>query len=593
MLQPTQGAVIINHTWATKTWAHFYNKFNVSQLRGVIIDPLYLNTNITHQDENDELIFVDPMLGNHEFRTFVGRQYQKVKISRNQAKIAALEKALANVDFDAEIFYDETLPEVALALFFIQKIDRQQITTILEAWQLSKNYMIEHFHRILDDHNNFTPAAKTILLPAINGNLKKIKQMSDDQIEQFRLLVAACHPAEQIFYISDIGRLRQTINSDDEFLANMLISLGSIYIQYKNPDKSLENAALVHISSSVHDALGLARYGDEYVRPISRLGQFTMDDIEEGVFNGMRISALSFPGVKTFGSTLHNWEEVDDKEATAHDKNYHIDVMSITPKPFVAAFKYIVLLARKHLPYHSSREIWDLIDLDYTYFFDNPNLQLDHSNLTAMSHAFCEMIKKRAYLATGSLIRAGQPTVLGLLIFLDMAKHPDRWKNDFKIDPEQLLNPYVLFYSVIKGSYHLMQDDPIEMQLLKCQIRLATDYYQLVLLNKFLDEYQTEIRQRINVKKFTDDLKQTHPKLFEQLKNKDKNTLHFTFEGSLFKMSQVTDLKKRYELHQQFKLFKEKKPATMDAKSYQKQLAINEEHENSLAANDELKKIFW
>ncbi|STX28855.1 Uncharacterised protein [Legionella beliardensis] len=333
-----------------------------------------------NQRTSDKKIWVNPR-GNHsqQFIYFLNGQF--VKKSLNKAQVLALEIALQAADWDAAIFSHRDLPHIALALFAADKISHQQMCTTLERHYVFKDFKPRKTYRILDSEGNFTEAAKTILLPAVTA--PKQLPLSDEQLESFRLLVLTLEPSEQIFYTTETGHL--TFDTYDKSLGHDLLNLGSLYVhKYEERSSEEDNEAmlvdkkeLVCLSTGAFDALGIARFEQYYVRPISRLGVLSVDDIMQGVRFFTRSAAMAFPGTPNY-ENIHKFKNVTLKEALDHDR-FHSLLMSKTPKCLIQALWHISDNLKQQTQLNINKEIWHWHDAEFTYAYDSEDL---HNALT-------------------------------------------------------------------------------------------------------------------------------------------------------------------------------------------------------------------
>lgn len=428
--------------------------------------------------ELDTLVTVNPK-GNHtdEFHHFIQKAVQgeskenkTIKKSINENKRLALFHAINRGNWDDPVFNDQTLSELTLSLYASNKITRSQAVTILERVQTFRESPHVRTCLILaNDH--FTEEAKEAL-PFLNDE-NYHRYLNAEQREEFRLLVLTLPKSEQYFYLTKKG-VRLSFFSLGSFLVNQTAIM-------------LHKEHIAHLSNGALDALGIAQFGlSEYARPLRRLGMFTKLDIEAGVKEHMRYSALHYPNTVPYHN-IHGHTEITAFEGTAHDI-YHSLIMSAIPNPFLDAFTYIAHIARENSKLQWSLEIWDWRDVDFKYFFENKlNYRKIIQNFEKqtvpeekdtstqrfnihMTQLFCRMLiagnntslmSEQGYLTRNSFV-----TPLGIFIFMDFVKNPDIWQS-FYICPEHLVHPYYEKYQIAKILYPIIKNDPPKIQALK------------------------------------------------------------------------------------------------------------------------------
>lgn len=405
------------------------------------------------------------------------------------------------------LFADPYFAEIVLGLFPAEKIDFQQLSTLLELNQnlnhgskfrknlhvLRENKLIlQSVYPILNDKNEFTAEAENILLTTIKSK-DPSTLLNIHQIEEFRLLVAALPKSEQYFYVLT-GKDKSTF-----LLTSYLLPI--VGYQYKD--------AMLGFTCGVRNAYGLACFGfEDYMPMVFRLHRQLMKDIEEGEKKGVRWGAMHYPNTFPYND-IHNWKAVTPFLASRHDE-YHSRVISSIPKRFLNAFWYIVEMTREVTKFNYSREIWCLIDAEFPYFRDHETKEEDPKSKTQL---FLETLKNsnKNHVA----IIHGEHNILsivGIIMLLDMRKNMDIWINRFDIYP-QYLNPY---WEQLNEIYPEIINDSLKIQILKCQL-----YFEIInnpslsftiefkILNKII-EYESISDDQLQFQKIPSDKKYYH-----------------------------------------------------------------------------------
>lgn len=457
---------------------------------------------------------------------------QKIKRSLNRKKLRSLANAVHFGDWDDSIFQDQTIPQLAMSLYASSQITQQQIYSILERHQIKKSLQIKKTYPILDKNNQFTPDAKHYLTRFFKYRWH-LKTLSEEQIEDFRLLISTLPISERVFYTTDLGSVERYS------LGNRLVALDSVYMQ---------DNELIHLTSGARDALGIARFGEnEYVRPMLRLGMQTVHDIEHGVRKQARYTAIAYPNTKAYADELHGWQNVTAFEATSHDF-YHMNIMSTIPKNLLRGLWRLVDITRKNTGMKMSKEIWDWIDAEYNLTFHNHrHLNTDNLNEKQTTELFCNILR---YATSGKTGRGGalvkrqnaffphnrwSPNPLGIIAYLDMLKNPDKW-SEMGINPDYLISPFKQHLAAIRDIYPQIENNSFKIQMVKCLMRLTMGSQVKYGTLDLVDEFTTEIEQKISIKKI---------KKAEETSQNPANTIQFTYDGTEISATKIyNDLKK-------------------------------------------------
>lgn len=433
--------------------------------------------------------------GNHHgnFKHLVNQQ--PIKRSLNAQKQALLQEAMVNAHWDAPIFKDDTLPQLAMSLFASGKITQQQVYSILERAQTIQDYAYEKTYSILDENNQFTPEAKELLIKKIQ-HLKYLNPLSAQQLETFRLLILTLPPSERFFYTTSYHRWNNLHS-----LAHRLYHLDAVYL--------ISNQVL-NLSCGARDALGLARFGEEYVRPMPRLGKLSVDDIEHGVVHAARYAALGYPETQAYGDVLHGWSNVNHFEAISHDI-YHGHIMSLIPSNLLKALQRFASITRNQTGHRWSKEIWDWIDGDFNHFFHN-RIQTNNFNSRKTTTLFCDMLMygtgstKPEYIQGGYLTQTHlstssfELTLHGAMIYLDMIQNQSEWLK-LNINPNYLGSPFYEHYNAIKNIYAFIQDDDLVAKIAKCMLYVAYSQKTILVKPDVIFNFINQTKEKFSIKK--------------------------------------------------------------------------------------------
>lgn len=387
--------------------------------------------------------------GKLQIRLRVGRKHHPdfVYFLNNQVILKSLDsekrKRLAAVllagDWNNAILKTKELPYLAMSLCQEQRITLMQLFTVLDYVGNSQNAPIAEVFPILDLEGNFSPAARLNLLSSEAFHASGKEHFSSpDVLESFRLKVAALPQSEQIFYL---------VPCNNTSLETSLTSLKAIW---KATHSESHNLVL---SYGAIDALGRALYDRQYKEVFCRLGIQSPLDIEGGVRRGFRIAPAFYPGIIVYGD-IHGVPDITYFTASRHDW-YHSKVLSCIPLPIQAASLHMVDVARHFFKQDInsllSKEIWNWIDAEFSYFFYRSNFKNELLTVEKTSEYFYQFLIN----AEGSyLLSHGKLTPVGAAILIDMLINKERWISNFKIDPEYLREPFRVHFQWLKENYN-------------------------------------------------------------------------------------------------------------------------------------------
>ncbi len=528
--------------------------------------------------KKDTLIFVNPN-GNHDsnFNHLVNKN--KIKRSFNKDKLQLLKNAIDSGDWKAEIFNDETLPQLAMSLYAAEKITPHQIYSILEYHQTKNDYAVEEIYRILDDENQFTKAALSYLLPLFNDR-KNVKNPSSEELESFRLLVSALPPSERIFYVTGVGKTYLNPHTMGETLINtdglygrqkddvahrnqrqelikqfnaqiehveeiikqseLLGQQSTIehetllekqeYLMYIRDWRANDNQydEIIHLSSGAQDAIGIALFGENnFVRPMSRLGGQSLEDIEHGVRHDARYTATQYPETKPYRDGLHSFHNITPLEASGHDKQ-HATVMSTIPTHLRQGLLRLVDVTREYTKLKWSKEIWSWAEIDYLFAFRNNKTLAAPTTIKESTELFCDI------LIFGGDVRnknyGTELTPVAALTYLDMIKNKGKWRQ-IGINPNDLVSGLKTHFTNISILYPFIANDAPNIQMFKCLL------YSELLKN---DANKETLPKRINQY-----ISHLDAKKIDISKMPRENTIVMTYDGQLISPAIIKDFQVR------------------------------------------------
>jgi hypothetical protein len=392
--------------------------------------------------------------------------------STNQEKLKKLEKAIqANpADWKNSIFQDPALPHLAIGLYEDGLISTHQFFSILDFNQAQRDLKNIQFYRILDDNGQFTAEAKKILLPSFKTKTHAVR-VEDHQLEAFRMMLLQLPPSERVFYTHDITE--QFTGSYE--IGRVLKNYGVI----KEFDKKI-----IRLPFGAEDALGLAQYGEQYVRIFPRLGNLEREDIEYGVKHHLRPAAMYFPNIHV-NDVIHGFKKVKPVIATDHDR-HHAKVLSATPLAIRQGFWTLTTLFRDVFKFYWSKEIWDKSDFDYRHvWLQNSGTVPRDLSPQQMTELFCKTVWEGSLSTLPTFAEGGYmftrdrdnydynkslaPT--GAAFFVDVVESPQKWL-DLTIDPKYFTKEFKEPYDIIAKQYPTLQSND-EYVFFNCQLYFA------------------------------------------------------------------------------------------------------------------------
>ncbi len=455
--------------------------------------------------EQDTLIPVN-LNGNHDdqFNFVVNRQQITRGIHREKLNTLAqmlhpASSQLIVTNYNHPIFQDKYILELTLSLFTAsdpaKKITLQQLYTVLRQHQALQSYELIERYAILDEKGQFTKAALTILLPSIQKR-RFLKSLNPVQMNTFRLLIFALPLSEQFFYTTQLGKNGVSAISH---LGEVLINSDIILTDSSKKNSRLKSSKkLIHLSEGATNALGIVRFGNNYVRTMFNFGEKPIQEIEEKFDTlAIRLGAICFPKTIPY-KNIHLYKDVTPHEASGHDDDHGL-ISSCFPQPVRTGLRYLKALFRETLQLYWFKETWHLTDMNMSYLLSHhKELLLEKENLSVkeLTTLFCksliEIFSKR--LSYGSyLIRQHIPEdsefyltksyynvheegllkwsllPLGAVMLLDMVKNKNYWQ-EMRIDPDHFTEELKCFYDDIVKIYPTITENDIKIQIFKCLV---------------------------------------------------------------------------------------------------------------------------
>lgn len=162
----------------------------------------------------------------------------------NNKKLQLLLDRINHADWYHKIFADKNILQLAKILLIKERISPQQFCSIRERAKMKniKNLLV---YAILDTQEEYSKEAIEILFPALRTKYY-LKKPSNEQMDQFKLLIATLPCSEQYFYYFRI------VTEPNNISHSMII---------ENHTKHS-----VTLTQGAQDALGIVRFGlDEYL----------------------------------------------------------------------------------------------------------------------------------------------------------------------------------------------------------------------------------------------------------------------------------------------------------------------------------------
>jgi hypothetical protein len=237
-------------------------------------------------------------------------------------------------------FSNPTYPLHFMTLFLKGKLNRQQITTLLQLSEICQDYQKRILaHPLLNQDGSLSKEFLRSFVPLYNQNLpKNVKKVEDREImhkhlDTLRWLIQCFPPSERYFFVSSAEDYRYTflkpysqkcldgeLHTVHRSLEDYMQSFGHLMVDMKA-------SQFVWPSCSLSEAIGLAIYGEEnWVPCLHMLGRelkpgewgLSIDDIWHAFDKNYRSTTVAYPGTQPFGKV-----HLDDPSfARAQDPSY-------------------------------------------------------------------------------------------------------------------------------------------------------------------------------------------------------------------------------------------------------------------------------
>ncbi|MDI9819714.1 MULTISPECIES: ankyrin repeat domain-containing protein [unclassified Legionella] len=296
-----------------------------------------------YKNESDKLDF----LGSY------ANPNSKVKLLRstNKVKINELLKALkSSICWEKPIFNDSHLPYYAITAYLQDKISREQASHILEFHELKSTYPDVITIPILTRGGSFTHASGEYFSLVISCQRSNLPNVTAEHLEKFRLsLLDYRKKSASSFYVlhllpsHGLGDRHVGISS---LLGSMdSCEMGDIFMP--GSVRNIFYPAITPKNSTTTTSTG-------------KLGKFSIDDVEKGHRENVRLHALGFPG--TFRTTRAHGYNITLADATGHDA-IHQGAISYFPEHLYHMSLHCVDVIRDKTKIKWSEELWLLIDM--------------------------------------------------------------------------------------------------------------------------------------------------------------------------------------------------------------------------------------
>lgn len=316
-----------------------------------------------NENETELHFFIKKYYPHLKFESRIVRKLEdKLKLIHRDINFLKLEKlyhAISKGDYSDSIFQDSDLPYLSLSLYCQGRIHQTQFYTIMCYQVVDIEFGVESAYQMFDEKGELTNHAYSYLLTYLK--ISPGNPINQKQLNAFSLLVRELPASERIYYLSPLKPKYPMKQGTGVFNLSELEAVSSSATHY------------CHLSVGAMQALQLIRFGiAQYVISIPRLGVSSIDDIEESIRKGYRLSALSYPYPKIW----HNVHEssVYEFALISHDIAYHATLMSAIPVQFRKLFIQLVDIVRSSVrqskpSFRWSRDIWAWVDSDFYFFY--------------------------------------------------------------------------------------------------------------------------------------------------------------------------------------------------------------------------------
>lgn len=474
---------ITNLEEAVQAWKIFFNRFyspKLSKQVNVEFDPKQrqfiprklnkLKSKSVAWDEGTSSDEDQTTFHSDDFDDFLNGNTVKIPRELNETDLKQVEEAIHQGDYKNEHFNNKNAIFYALWLFKLNKISRQQLSTLFARDQFPENYPIIKTFPILDN-GEFTEDAKQMLLPILNP--KSFTKFDDWHLQRFRLLIQAAPKSEQVFYITECDPQSISVEGADQ-LGNALLRVGvweRTFYQGRLYD--------IHLSFGAIEARQIALKGVHGAAASRcKLGKITPRTIKEGVINHYRPTAIHIneSGIESPTKGIHDYAVSRMPAVTLHDI-YHARLHNEIPSEFHLAFNHMKEIIFNFTQVASSSLQWILTDREFPSFrkeaitLDDP--QKPARYFTKMLAETSELLNEPSFLFKDyTYLNLSED---GIAIIRDMVNESDKWKKLYKIDINFLGHPYDKMLQNMQAFIKIVDQDVFDAKLFSLKYRIYCD----------------------------------------------------------------------------------------------------------------------
>ena len=378
--------------------------------------------------------------------------------STNKVKINELLRALkSSTCWEKPIFNDEHLPYYAITAYLHDKITREQISHILEYYELKQTYPDIISLPILTKAGNFTHAVAGYLESLVRCQRSRLPNITSAHLEKSRLSLLDYRKKMAssfcvLYLLLSPGRAR---NNHVSSLVGAIDSCTMGQIIFPGSVRNIFYPAITPKNSTKTISTGI-------------LGKFSIDVIEKKHRKNIRPHALGFPG--TFRTTRIHGYNVTLEDATEHDAT-HQGAISYFPEHLYHMSLHCLDVIRNKTKIKWSEELWPLIDM---FVIDSDistlNEKTDPNDRSfARTYAINESLSNsqcQAWIA--KLLRKILSHSLLNIIQYDMTIYKSIWQQWIDVDSFVKQNGTPLFNQAIQKPLtinELLQKDDIAQQI--------------------------------------------------------------------------------------------------------------------------------
>lgn len=289
--------------------------------------------------------------------------------------------------------------------------------------------------------------------PDIKRILTFFLREKEETLPHFHSLAAELPASERIFLkvTIDTPKYLDEPNNKLSHFISIIVGLKVLYVDTANG-----KTTFVVPSVGIRDTIVKTMYGDHAKKLFPRLGEFSINDIAEGIRKHGRYSASYFPGVKN--AALFHDISAHPFFQILHDEAHRVAVSSI-PNPVYDAYLAAIDLIIKETRVQWSKEIWNGIDLDVADFLTLTTEERDATTPEAITKNFCRLLAARvgSRPEETALFTPSAHIDTTWLLLLDLYFNPKKWEL-YSIDAHYLDHDYATLYAFIKDNKELLEN---------------------------------------------------------------------------------------------------------------------------------------